>query len=340
MIPAGRDSWPASEYASVTDFAVAGDYLAVLHGKRLTTYNIADPKAPRQTAERTLEAPGRALAADGRQLFAALGPRGLAAFQLQADGRLAARGRYPTTAAAVDVAVDDGLAYVALGERGVVIVDATDPSHLHWRGSYHRLGRVERLRVAGDRLYAANEASRVYLLNVRRPARPSIAAARRFAGPVRDVAVAGRGRAWVLTADGPGPHGLFRTGAGVLQRELRRGGGRQLRRHPPRGHPGQRGLHRRLVLGHPPVRHQGPDAPAPAVQPAHPRLGQGHRGQGRLRLRRRRRPRPAGGGHQRPVPAHRRGAGGHPRPGLYPVPGRQPPVSGQPRGRLPDHRCQ
>lgn len=189
---------------SVTDFAVAGKYLAVLHGKFITTYDVGVPAKPRQVAEQRLDAPGRALAAGAHTtVFAALGSRGLAAFQVQKDGRLAPRGRYVTTAAAVNVAVADGLAYVALGSRGVIVLDVTDPMHLHWRGSYHRLGRVWQMAATGDRLYAADRASRVYVLDVRRPGRPNILAARRFSGPVRAVAATGRGRAWVLT-----PHAL------------------------------------------------------------------------------------------------------------------------------------
>jgi len=183
----------------ITDFAVTEDgYLYVLSGSTLTAYSMAAHAAPHQIARATLSSAANALAAASRDVYLAQGERGLAVYHLDDADRLTPLSSFPTTGPALDVKLQGGDAYLALGNTGVLILDVNQPDHPRWVGSHHRLGRVLRVWPTDNRVYALNQASMVYAVDSHNPARLSLDAARHFTGPVTNVAVAGAGRVWVL----------------------------------------------------------------------------------------------------------------------------------------------
>jgi hypothetical protein len=185
---------------AVTDFAVTDDYVYVLAGGTVTVYSRAAGATDPVLARATLTGTAHAVAAQDRSVFIAQDD-GLAVYRLDDDGRLTAQARYRTTGPALDITLRDGLAYLALGGAGVLIMDVNRADHPRWVGSHHRLGRVLRVWAVADRVYALNTASVIYAVDSRNPARLSIDAARRWTAPVTDLAVDAAGRVWVVTAD-------------------------------------------------------------------------------------------------------------------------------------------
>lgn len=222
---------------TITEFAVTDDghlYILDDRTRTVTAYTVAANAAPQRVARATLAAPANAMAASSRDVYLAQGARGLAVYHVDDAGHLTPLSRYPTTGPALDVKLKGGFAYLALGAAGVLIVDVNQPDRPRWVGSHHRLGRVLRVWPAADRVYALNQASMVYVVDGRNPARLSIDAARRFARPVADLAVNGHGQAWVLGETGIGlcdfsqpvpaySNEIFDVGEGVNFGGIRRG---------------------------------------------------------------------------------------------------------------------
>ena len=184
---------------AISHFAVTDDgHLYILGHRTLTAYTLTADAAPQQVARTTLPVPANAMAALSRDIFIAQGARGLAVYHLDDAGRLTLASRYPTTGPALDVKLQGGDAYLALGDTGVLILDVNQPDHPRWVGSHHRLGRVERVWPTQDHVYALNQDSTVYAVDSRNPARLSIDAARHFTHPPVDLAVTESGQAWVM----------------------------------------------------------------------------------------------------------------------------------------------
>ncbi len=184
---------------AISDFAVTADgHLYILSDRTLTAYSLTADIAPRQITRTTLSDPANAMAAQSRDIYIAQGTRGLAVYRLDDAGQLTLANRYPTTGPALDVKLQGGYAYLALGDTGVLILDVNEPNHPRWVGSHHRLGRVVTVWPAGTRVFALNQASTVYAVDSRNPARLSIDAARHFSRPLADLAVTESGQAWVM----------------------------------------------------------------------------------------------------------------------------------------------
>ena len=183
----------------IADFAVTDDdHLYILSDRTLTAYTLTAGAVPRRIARTTLSAPANAVAALSRDIFIAQGTGGLGVYRLNDADQLTPLSRYPTTGPALDVKLQGGFAYLALGDTGVLILDVNQPDRPRWVGSHHRLGRVLRVWPAGSHVYALNQTSMIYAVDSRNPARLSIDAARRYSQAVADLAVNRRGQVWVM----------------------------------------------------------------------------------------------------------------------------------------------
>ncbi len=80
---------------------------------------------------------------------------------------------FNTPGTCTDVIVDGGLAYVADGSEGVIVMDVSDPSSLTALGSYDTPGNARRLALHGNTLYVADQSGGLVILDVADPTHPT-----------------------------------------------------------------------------------------------------------------------------------------------------------------------
>ncbi len=88
-----------------------------------------------------------------------------------------------------DVKVHGNLAYVALGEAGVQVIDLSDPTMPALRGRLDLTGNARRLALASDRLYVADSAGALQIVSVADVDQPLWLGA--YPGQARNVAAVG-----------------------------------------------------------------------------------------------------------------------------------------------------
>ncbi len=89
----------------------------------------------------------------------------------------------------LDVAARDSIAYLVVGTKGLLIVDASDPSHPWEIGSHSTRGYAQGITVDGDLLYVANRGDGLTILDVSDPSRPFEVGFIDTPGSVQNVAV-------------------------------------------------------------------------------------------------------------------------------------------------------
>ena len=158
----------------VTGLAAADGYVAALTGDGAV--HLIDVRQPRQMhviASQSLPANGHAVVVYRSRIFVATDMDGVIVYSRSAEG-LKRTGQYRTTGPALDIAVDDDLAYVAGGKNGLVILNVSDPASITWTGSHQQLGDVRHVRYSHGRVLAENSAGRFYKVDVSQPAMPSV----------------------------------------------------------------------------------------------------------------------------------------------------------------------
>lgn len=203
--PLGRMTLPEAEPAAMLGVEAEGATAWLLSRSRLYAIDIRDPERPLLRGSLKLAAKARAFTARAGRgyLLSARGlqvldlttddvPRTVAehAFDFEAeaiatDGETAylaagerglliigADGRvdgYQGTGPVLDVDVgDDGRIYLAQGEHGLTVLEHDDSGALRWLGSLRGTGAIDRVRVTGTRA-TVRDGDALYLLDVENP---------------------------------------------------------------------------------------------------------------------------------------------------------------------------
>lgn len=161
----------------------------LLDDNSLQIVDSSDKAKLKTLANVSLGAKATALTDDSVHVYLAAGDNGL--LILSGDNGKAI-GRYRTTGAARDVAVQRGLAFVAQGDKGLLILDVRNPAAPVWIGSHGKLGDVRRLRVQDDRVLLANQQGQLSLVDIGRPDLPTTWAAYPLRATVPALALQGR----------------------------------------------------------------------------------------------------------------------------------------------------
>ncbi|MGD9675916.1 MAG: LVIVD repeat-containing protein [Candidatus Bipolaricaulia bacterium] len=103
--------------------------------------------------------------------------------------QLALLGSFNPQGYTLDVAALDSIAYLVVGTKGLLIVDASDPAHPREIGSHSTRGYAQGVTIDGDYAYVANRGDGLTILDVSDPTRPFEAGFLDTPGSVQDVAV-------------------------------------------------------------------------------------------------------------------------------------------------------
>jgi len=93
--------------------------------------------------------------------------------------------------AASGVWVVGNLAYVARGDRGLLVLDVTNPTSPTYHASYDTTGTAMKICVSGDRAYLADGPGGLRVFNVSNPAAPTLLATFPTTGAIEEVRVVG-----------------------------------------------------------------------------------------------------------------------------------------------------
>ena len=171
---------PADRTARI---ALDGDFAYAANGdKGVTILDVSDPASPTQVA--VIDTPGRALQAtvSGTKVYIA-DRDGIQVYDVTTPASPTFAGRIevqtPASGKAFGLTVDDGVAYVAYGDAGLRILDASNPA-----GGLTKLatldvrdgdeGEARQVALSGDYAYVAARKADVRVVNVSDPANPTI----------------------------------------------------------------------------------------------------------------------------------------------------------------------
>jgi hypothetical protein len=114
----------------------------------------------------TLSAPVRDVVLDeSRALLWASTDRELVALRITGDS-LVQIGSVPLSGIGLRVVIEKGIAAVAMGEKGVALIDVSDPLHLKSRGDWTTSRFAYDVSLDGTRLFVAAGPEGVYLVDV------------------------------------------------------------------------------------------------------------------------------------------------------------------------------
>ncbi|MCC6206995.1 MAG: hypothetical protein IT488_02415 [Gammaproteobacteria bacterium] len=157
---------------ALDDMALDGTRAWLLAGSELALLDLSAAE-PVVAAHTMLAAHGHGLAVTEMQVFIAAGDAGV--LVLDARNPAASITNLRTAGPALDVAVSDGSLLVADGAAGVAVFDIQDDAAPpRWLGSFRRIPALRHITAAGTRALAEGVDGGLYLLDVSRPAFPSL----------------------------------------------------------------------------------------------------------------------------------------------------------------------
>ncbi|MCC7018504.1 MAG: hypothetical protein IT332_02035 [Ardenticatenales bacterium] len=239
---------------AVRDLVLDGDRLyAALGGAGVAVFDVANPARIALTTERDLPGESGSLVLDAGRLYVALGRRGivvldaaspaldeLGAWQAPPDG--------DDPAKVFDIAPHGQLAYAAVDEHGLLVLDVADPARMTIVGEDAAHGEARRVTRVGETAWVAADNGEVHVYDLREPRRP-----RSFAQPnerfVRgDEAVAGFALAGDRIAISGGPLEVWDVADPFTPRRLGTGTDGLFARHADDGGDGVAFAGARLVV--------------------------------------------------------------------------------------------
>ncbi len=160
-----------------------------IDGVELVEPTVLSPRS--REAAAVLNARGDAVFVDGKIVFRGASA-GLVISEMSKDGaKLLERSVVYLPDAASDVVVAGGIAYVACGPRGVVVIDVADPAAPRVVCAVKTRGAALRLDLQGNRLLVADGSTGLLLLDVTDVASPVPTAAWKSRGYVRHAILRG-----------------------------------------------------------------------------------------------------------------------------------------------------
>ena len=139
------------------------------------------------------------------------GGRGAYQISFSATLKLETLGSYNPQGYSLDVAAAGDLVYLVVGTKGLVIVDASDPSRPIEVGAHSTRGYAQAVGLSGTLAVVANRGEGITVIDVSDPARPVLAGASDTSGSAQDIAVVD---GTVYVADQRGGLQIFETSSG------------------------------------------------------------------------------------------------------------------------------
>lgn len=128
-------------------------------------------------------------ATSGELRFVASGTDGLRIFK---DHKRKSKllGHYRANDAVLDVELSgDGLAFIAAGDNGLVVLDVENPAQPLWLGSHQKLGRAVKVSAKGRQVAVLNDAGIIFLLDCSNPVEPTTVGAYRSQRALHDISL-------------------------------------------------------------------------------------------------------------------------------------------------------
>ncbi len=107
---------------------------------------------------------------------------------------------YRSSTPSHDVAVSDGLAFVANGNGGLTVLDIENPEQPLWLGSHQKLGYTVKVSSEARRVAVLNDAGMIFLIDATNPLEPTTLSSYRSDDTLLDIALHGN-LLFVLTPD-------------------------------------------------------------------------------------------------------------------------------------------
>jgi len=124
-------------------------------------------------------------------LFAAADEHGMRVYKDNDWAKKAPVASYRTTGPALDISVDDGLAFIAAGAGGLTVLDVENAKQPLWLGSHQKLGRAIKVSANAAHVAILNDAGIIFLLDAGNPIEPTTISSYRSNETIVDIALHG-----------------------------------------------------------------------------------------------------------------------------------------------------
>ncbi len=121
--------------------------------------------------------------------FAAANERGMQVYKEHDWGQKSPVATYRTSSPALDISVDNGLAFLATGMGGLTVLNVENTEQPQWLGSHQKLGRAIKVSSKAGRVAVLNDSGIVFLLDIRNPVEPTTISSYRSDAPLLDIAL-------------------------------------------------------------------------------------------------------------------------------------------------------
>jgi len=148
---------------ATSDVVVVGNYAYITAGSYLRIIDVSTPSNPTQVGSATMSGIARGLTVSGNFAYVAWG-YGLQIWFVANPEFPVWQGGYPEIEEHYDVAVAGDYAYVAAWDKGVRVVDVSDPTHLSRVGFYNTPGYANGVIVARGIVYVADTGGGLIIL--------------------------------------------------------------------------------------------------------------------------------------------------------------------------------
>jgi len=119
--------------------------------------------------------------------FAAADKHGMLVYKDNDWGQKSPIASYHITGPALDISVDDGLAFIAAGTGGLTILDVKNARQPLWLGSHQKLGRAIKLSAEADQVAVLNDVGIIFLLDTSNPVEPTTISSYRSDEAIIDI---------------------------------------------------------------------------------------------------------------------------------------------------------
>ena len=121
--------------------------------------------------------------------FAAAGEDGMLVYKEHDWGQKSPIASYRTTGPALDISVDEGLAFITAGMGGLTVLDVENAESPQWLGSHQKLGHTIKVSAKDRRVAVLNDTGIVFLIDASNPVEPTTISSYRSSEAILDIAL-------------------------------------------------------------------------------------------------------------------------------------------------------
>ena len=137
-----------------------------------------------------LTAPAMALAINNKTVFVAT-TSGIVPINSRSNKPPASKFTFTTSGSPNDIIINNKLAYIADGHKGLTVINIDNYQQMRLIGSYNKLGNVEKISLRGNRLITANTEGQLHLLDISNPIKPVVISSFNTHKKINDINFAG-----------------------------------------------------------------------------------------------------------------------------------------------------